>query len=289
MVNNKQLQFEWQKPTAHLVTGGGGVKLHVEESGNAHGQPLLFIHGGSQSHLCWNKQLYSELASDFRLVTMDLRGHGLSEKPKDGYGEAQLWADDIHAIIQELNLMQPILVGWSFAGIPILDYIRVYGEKDIGGIYFVGAITRLGREASMVDLGSATLQFSTSFFSNEPMIRVHALDQWLKQCVHHKELSQEEHYFFLGCNVIVPAYVHQGIFTRQVTNDDLLASLTKPVLVAQGMHDRTVNLGVGQRIAEITPSSRLSLYEEAGHAVFWDQPERFNHELREFINSISLN
>ncbi|KRE33946.1 alpha/beta fold hydrolase [Paenibacillus sp. Soil522] len=289
MVINKQLQNEWRKPAVHLVTGGRGVKLHVEESGNVQGQTLLFIHGGSQCHLCWNKQIHSELASDFRLVTMDLRGHGLSEKPKDGYGEAQLWADDIHAVIHELNLMQSILVGWSFAGIPILDYIRVYGEKDIGGIHFVGAITRLGRESSMVDLGVDTLQFSTSFFSDEPIIRINALDQWLKQCVHHKELSQEEHYFFLGCNVIVPAYVHQGIFTRQVSNDDLLTSLTKPVLVTQGMHDRTVNLAVGQRIAEITPYSRLSLYEEAGHAVFWDQPERFNHELREFIQSIALN
>ncbi|WNQ09594.1 alpha/beta hydrolase [Paenibacillus aurantius] len=289
MSSNNPLQNEWRKPTVHSVTGGGGVKLHVEEFGNVHGPHILFIHGGSQSRLCWNKQIHSELASDFRLVTMDLRGHGLSQKPKDGYGEAQLWADDIHAVIRELKLMQPALVGWSFAGIPILDYIRIYGEKDIGGIHFVGAITRLGREAAMVDLSGATLQYSTSFFSDEPMVRINALDQWLKQCVHHKELSQEEHYFFLGCNVIVPAYVHQGIFTRQVTNDDLLASLTKPVLIAQGLHDRTVNLAVGQRIAEITSNSRLALYEEAGHAVFWDQPERFNIELREFIQSIAWN
>ncbi|AGN70642.1 hypothetical protein B2K_39070 [Paenibacillus mucilaginosus K02] len=135
----------------------------------------MFIHGGSQCRLCWNKQIHSELASDFRLVTMDLRGHGLSEKPKDGYGEARLWAEDVHTVIQELKLIQSVLVGWSFAGIPILDYIRVYGEKEIGGIHFVGAITRLGREASMVDLGSPTLQFSTSFFSDEPMVRVNAL------------------------------------------------------------------------------------------------------------------
>ncbi|MGY4760093.1 alpha/beta fold hydrolase [Paenibacillus caseinilyticus] len=175
MAINQQLQNEWRKPTTHLVTGGGGVKLHVEESGNVHGRPLLFIHGGSQCRLCWNKQIHSELASDFRLVTMDLRGHGLSEKPKDGYGEARLWAEDVHTVIQELKLIQSVLVGWSFAGIPILDYIRVYGEKEIGGIHFVGAITRLGREASMVDLGSPTLQFSTSFFSDEPMVRVNAL------------------------------------------------------------------------------------------------------------------
>ncbi|WP_091184240.1 alpha/beta fold hydrolase [Paenibacillus catalpae] len=97
------------------------------------------MHGGSQSHLCWNKQIYSELASDFRLVTMDLRGHGLSEKPKNGYDDAQLWADDIYAIIQELNLIQPILIGWSsrefqFSIISVFMERKILGASVLSGL-----------------------------------------------------------------------------------------------------------------------------------------------------------
>ncbi|WP_374954686.1 alpha/beta fold hydrolase [Paenibacillus sp. AR247] len=110
-----------RQPVSFTVTGGGGVKLHVEESGNVHGRPLLFLHGGSQCSLCWKKQIHSELALDYRLVTMDFRGHGQSDKPAQGYADGRLWAEDIHSVIREMGLIQPVLVGWSFAGIPLLE------------------------------------------------------------------------------------------------------------------------------------------------------------------------
>jgi len=50
------------------VTGGGGVQLHVVEGGHREGRPILFIHGFSQSWLCWDRQMHSDLANEFRLV-----------------------------------------------------------------------------------------------------------------------------------------------------------------------------------------------------------------------------
>ena len=63
------------------VTGGGGLRLYVEETGNPRGPSVLFIHGLSQRRLAWNKPLHSDLAPEFRLVAMDLRGHGGPDKP----------------------------------------------------------------------------------------------------------------------------------------------------------------------------------------------------------------
>ena len=86
----------------HTVTGGGGVRLHVREWGNADGPPILFIHGWSQNHLCWDKQYESALRDEFRLVAFDLRGHGMSEAPPGPgpYTDDRLWADDLAAIIE---------------------------------------------------------------------------------------------------------------------------------------------------------------------------------------------
>jgi len=53
----------------------------------------------------------SDLAENFRLVAMDDRGHGLSDKPKDAYGNSDLWADDVQSVISELSLDQPVLCG----------------------------------------------------------------------------------------------------------------------------------------------------------------------------------
>lgn len=91
----------------HKIFGGNGVGLNVVETGDPAGQPILFIHGFSQSWRAWSRQLRSGLAERHRLVAMDIRGHGLSEKPCDGYSDSRLWADDVAAVIQTLSLERP--------------------------------------------------------------------------------------------------------------------------------------------------------------------------------------
>ena len=148
---------------AHRITGGGGRQLHVVETGFPRGRPILFIHGFSQCWLAWRRQLNSDLADDYRLVAMDLRGHGLSDKPREDYNDSKLWADDVNAVIQALNLEYPILCGWSYGPLAILDYIRYFGEDAIGGIHFVGAITRLGSDEPLSVLAPAILRLVPSF------------------------------------------------------------------------------------------------------------------------------
>ena len=97
----------------HTITGGGGLKLAVHEYGRPDGKAILLIHGFSQCHLSWVKQIQSALAEEFRLVCVDIRGHGMSEKPvaPENYTDADKWAADVHAILEGLALRKPILVG----------------------------------------------------------------------------------------------------------------------------------------------------------------------------------
>ena len=149
---------------SHKITGGGGIQLHLVETGNSKGRPILFIHGFSQCWLAWSRQMSSDLTDDYRLVAMDMRGHGLSEKPRDGYSDSRLWADDVNAAIQALRLDHPILCGWSYGPLVILDYIRHYGEDGISGVHFVGAITKLGSDEAMSVLTPEFLNLVPGFF-----------------------------------------------------------------------------------------------------------------------------
>src|SRR5689334_1232400 len=117
----------------HTVEGGGGLKLHVREWGPSDGPAILFIHGWSQHHLCWGGQIESSLAKRYRLVALDIRGHGQSEAPlaADSYTRGELWADDIKNLIESLNLTSPLLVGWSYGGLIIGDYLRRNGDAAI--------------------------------------------------------------------------------------------------------------------------------------------------------------
>ena len=105
-VDSKEQDARMRK---HTVRGGGGLRLHVREWGRVDAPAILFIHGWSQNHLCWAMQYESGLTDAFRLVAYDLRGHGMSEAPlgPEHYADAGLWADDLAAIMDELDLERP--------------------------------------------------------------------------------------------------------------------------------------------------------------------------------------
>jgi len=149
---------------SHSIVGGGGVKLHVVEAGNPRGRPILYIHGFSQCWLAWSRQLNSSLAQDYRLVAMDMRGHGRSDKPLEGYDDTRMWASDVDAVITTLGLDRAVLCGWSYGPLLILDYIRHFGEDRIGGIHFVDALTKLGSPEAVAVITPEALGLMPVYF-----------------------------------------------------------------------------------------------------------------------------
>lgn len=270
---------------SHKITGGGGIQLHLVETGNSSGRPIVFIHGFSQCWLAWNRQLTSDLADDFRLVAMDLRGHGLSDKPREGYTDSKLWADDVNAAIQALKLDHPILCGWSYGPLVILDYIRHYGEDSIGGVNFVDGITKLGSDEAVSVLTPEFLNLVPGFFSTDVEEGVRSLESLLRLCFA-QEPSTEDLYLMLGYNAAVPPYVRQGLFSRSFDNDDLLPKIRKPVLITHGADDAVVKpSAVTQHLAGLT-HAQSQMIAHAGHAPFWDEAPTFNQRLRAFSQSL---
>ena len=98
------------KPIA--VTTPDGLGISAQQWGNPAGPEILFIHGFSQSHLSWMRQVDSDLAKEFHIVTYDLRGHGNSDKPLDParYRDSKAWGDEVQAVIDAAGLKRPVLV-----------------------------------------------------------------------------------------------------------------------------------------------------------------------------------
>src|ERR1700749_3859997 len=170
---------------AHVVRGGGGLRLHVREWGPADGPPILLIHGWSQNHLCWARQYESALAGEFRLVAYDLRGHGMSEAPLEPghYTDGKLWADDVAAIIEELDLDRPVLVGWSYGAFVICDYLRAYGQDRIAAIAFVEGAVKLGEAAFGTLIGPGFLDHFVGATADDLPTSIGAMRSFVRACV----------------------------------------------------------------------------------------------------------
>lgn len=115
----------------YTVTAPDGVRIAVQEAGDPNGQPIIFIHGLLGSHLSWDKQVNSPELQRYRLITFDMRGHGMSGQPEraDAYRDGRRWADDLAAVIAGSGARQPVLVGWSLGAAVATNYLAAYGDE----------------------------------------------------------------------------------------------------------------------------------------------------------------
>jgi non-heme chloroperoxidase len=261
------------------VQAPDGVLISAQEWGNPGGPEILFIHGFSQSHLSWSRQFASALAKSFRLITYDIRGHGGSDKPLDAayYRDHRRWAGELKAVIQEAKLKKPVLVGWSYGGRIIAEYLMENGDKNIAGINFVAAFTKVAREL----LGPATpavLKMASESLAEN----IENTLSFLKFCTA-KSLPPNELEVMLAYNMIVPPQIRGHLLGRPAPYEDALKKITVPVLVSHGTDDRVALSPMASYTASVVSHAQSSIYQGVGHMPFWEATDRFNSELGEFV------
>jgi non-heme chloroperoxidase len=266
-----------------VVRAPDGVTIAAQEWGNPSGPEILFIHGFSQASLSWQRQVESELAKEFRMVTYDLRGHGSSDKPlePEKYRESKAWADEVQAVIDAAKLKRPVLVGWSYGGRVIADYLRVHGAARLAGLNYVDAVSKT--DPSFFGDG---LKVQPQMLSEDLATNIAATRIFLHNCFE-KQPSQDEFEIMLAFNMMVPPKVRANMGGRTLSMDDTLKALKLPVLVTQGAADRLVLLAASKHTAATIPGAKLSVYDGVGHAPFWEDTARFNGELAAFVRAAS--
>ncbi|MEQ8233529.1 MAG: alpha/beta hydrolase [Gammaproteobacteria bacterium] len=268
----------------HTVAGGGGVALNVLEWGRPEGPAILFVHGWSQTYMSWLKQVESELASHYRLVAFDLRGHGLSAAPAEqgAYTDSALWAADVAAVIAALALDRVVLVGWSYGGLVIGDYLRMHGTDAIAGVNLVGAAVRLDEAALGPLIGPGFYDIFARATGNDLEAGIDAMREFVERCFAQK-LSRADYERTLCWNMTVRPDVRAALGAREVDNIDVLAALECPLLLSHGRRDVVVLPAMTEMVLAACPHATASWYEDAGHGPFIEDAARFNAELADFV------
>jgi pimeloyl-ACP methyl ester carboxylesterase len=258
-----------------------GLTISAQDWGNPAGLEIIFIHGFSQSHMSWIKQVTSDLAKDFHMVTYDLRGHGNSDKPFEAerYRDSKAWADELQAVMDATGLKRPVVAGWSYGGRIMADYLKVHGTAKLAGLNYVDA----GQKADPAFVGP-NLKNLPLMASEDLAVNIAATRAFLHDCFS-KQPTQEEYETMLAFNMMVPPKVRLGLGNRPLDIDDILRNLKLPVLVTHGAEDKNSNLIAAEYTAKMIPGAKLSVYQGIGHSPFFEDPARFNAELAAFVRS----
>jgi non-heme chloroperoxidase len=272
---------EWSE----TITGAGGVELTVYEVGNRNGPPIVLIHPFTQNFLTWDRQVTGPLADEFHLVGYDLRGHGTSAKPLDleSYTDSDGWADDLAAVIQAKELDRPVLVGSSYAGYIMADFVRRHGQEAVGGLVFVSAVTKAGTEEAFGHLTGEILGIFEDVLSPGLRAKMGATREFARLL---GDLPADELEIALASAMMVPPQVRAAMFSRELDNDDVLAALQVPTLIVHGSDDRIVRRASSEHIASLVPDAQLLVYEGAGHLSYLEDSARFDTDLAEFVRAV---
>lgn len=266
---------------ARMMRAPDGVSVAVQDWGGAQSaaRAVLFIHGFSQSHLCWWHQIHSALNGRYRLVTYDARGHGDSDKPitPDFYRDSRRWADELHAVLRGLQLDRPFVVAWSYGGRMILDYLLRYGDGAIGGLVLVAATSSSKPEY----LGPAAPLLARMGSETTAAARL-ATVRFLRACTA-QPLAAEDVAFMMAYNQRTPPLVRRLLMGRVADYDAVLRQLRVPLLTVHGAEDPVSRPAMSDHTIECAGHGDNLIYPLAGHLPFWEESERFNADLDTFF------
>lgn len=266
---------------SHSATSTDGTRIAYRTGGDPEGRPLVLVHGWAQSSLAWGPELLADLGRSFRLVAMDLRGHGASDVAAGGYDSSRQWCDDVLAVLDAAGVVAgsgAVVLGWSYGGIVLGDFLALEGTERLAGVVLCGAATSISRAPGGA-VGEAMLRASAGAADPNPKRAIAALGSFGEAMFAQKVGDAQQRMF--GLSLATPPYVRAAMFARRVNNDAALAALDIPALVVHGAEDGVVLPSAGAANAE-TLGADLLLYENVAHAPFAEARERFVADLEGF-------
>lgn len=266
---------------------GNPVKLHYTDLGQ--GAPVVLIHGWPLSYESWEYQLNELPKHGLRVIAYSRRGFGNSDKPWDGY-DYDTFADDLKAVLDELNLENVTLVGFSMGGGEVARYMSRHGGARVGKVVFVSAVTPYllktddnpaGVDKAVFDemvegLNKDRFDFLSSF--GKKFYGVGVISHPVSQAT----LDWTQALAQFGS----PRATEQCV--RAFGGTDFrqdLQTIKVPALVIHGEDDQTVPIkNSGARMQQYLPHANYIKYSGGPHGVFITDKDKLNRDLLEFIN-----
>lgn len=256
--------------TDHFFLSTDGVQLHYLEAGPPAAHTLVFVPGWTMPAWIWMPQILA-FSRRYHVVAFDPRGQGDSAVPASGY-KPERRGRDVAELIAHLASPPVVVIGWSLGVLDTLASIHVAGDRRLAGLVLVDNSVgeepppstqpvrpRPGRPANHA---AAMRQFVCAMFRH-PQPPVY-LDRLTQAALHTPEAASR----LLLAYPVPRSYWKEAIYATKVP----LLYIIRPRWVAQG-----------ETLVRNRPRTEMDVFSDTGHAIFVDDPARFNSVTEHFL------
>ena len=258
------------------ITLPNGVRLEYAETGKADGEPVIMLHGYTDSWFSYSLVL-PRLNPNLRGISISQRGHGDSDRPLSGYADAD-FAADVDALMEEMGIERAVIVGHSMGSFFAQTFAIRYPHR-VKGLVLIGSATVAGNEGivGLRDFVRTLTDPVDSAFIRE----------FQASTIFHPVAPE-----FLDAVVAesqkLPARVWKDALDGLIATENAprLGEIAAPTLIVWGDRDAIFPRSEQELLDAAIPGSTLLIYPETGHAPHWEHPREFTRDLEAFIKRL---
>ena len=251
------------------------VKLLYAEQGDPTGVPLLLLHGYADSWRSFELVL-PYLPDSVRTIALSQRGHGDASRPPEGYRPHD-FAADLAEFMDILQLESSVIAGGSSGGFAARRFAVDYPERTLG-LILLGSPFTLHDKPGVLELWESTISKLT-----DPVDPRFVRD--FQESTHVRPVPENFLHTVVNESLKVPARVWRSTLEGLLEDDssESLARIKAPTLILWGDQDTVVPLSDQEKLTAEIESSRLVVYPDVGHAIYWEEPSQAASDIGVFI------
>jgi pimeloyl-ACP methyl ester carboxylesterase len=266
-------------PILKSVRLSNEVELPYAEQGDPSGVPVLLLHAIADS---WHtfELLMAHLPDHIHAFAPTQRGHGDASRPSAGY-RVRDFAADLAAFMNEVQLEAAVIVGGSSGGLVARRFAIDHPERTLG-------LVLLGSPANLRDKPGVQELWNTKISKLSDPIDPGLVREFAASTLA-QPVAQAFFETIVEENLKVPAFVWRATFEGLLADDSFgeLHSIKAPTLIIWGDQDSILPRSDQEALAAAIPGSRLVVYAGAGHAFYWEEPDRVASDLVAFIEALN--
>ncbi|GIO59768.1 alpha/beta fold hydrolase [Paenibacillus cineris] len=259
----------------YYVTVEPGVQLYVEDINPAGSKTIVFLHGWPLNHDQFEYQFNVLPGMGYRCIGIDWRGFGKSDRPYGGYHLERL-ADDIRAVVDALQLKDFVLAGHSTGGAIAIKYVVRYNGGGVSKLVLIDAAAPRGFTKE-----TAAQLLKQSLNDRANMMR------GVTDIFFFRYISKPFADWFVQMGMQAAGWSTAAIIVM-LRDFDLTADLSHiqvPTLIVHGIHDQVIPFSQAEEMQRLIPHSQLVPFMYSGHGSFYDERDKFNEVVQEFVGN----